>query len=67
MDNAVDVLVAGFAMMTKWFSSTRAGALVAPVQLFAQNQSGPRVCQLVTLNNRSEARGLEPALDLSSV
>jgi hypothetical protein len=23
MDNAADVLVAGFAMMTKWFSSTR--------------------------------------------
>jgi hypothetical protein len=44
-----------------------ASTLVVLAQLFAQNQSGPRVRQLVTLNNRSEACGLVPTLDLSSV
>ena len=32
-----------------------------------KNQSGLRVGQLVTLNNRSRAHGLVPAPDLSSV
>ena len=42
-------------------------SLVERMQLFAQNQSGLRVGQLVTLNNRSGAHGLVPAPDLSSV
>ncbi len=41
--------------------------LVVRTQLFAQDQSGLRVGQLVTLNNRSRAHGLVPAPDLSSV
>jgi hypothetical protein len=44
-----------------------ASALVVLAQLFAQSQSGLRVCYLVNLNNRSEANGLVPSLDLSSV
>jgi hypothetical protein len=42
-------------------------SLVERTQLFAQDQSGPRVGQLVTLNNRSGAHDLVSAPDLSSV
>jgi hypothetical protein len=44
-----------------------ARSLVERAQLFAQDQTDPRVGKLVTLNNRSGARGLVPAPDLSSV